>query len=56
MINLASQPAELHFTLEIARAETGLKETIEMVGHVIPETPDNQPEIEHGSNPLNSGS
>jgi hypothetical protein len=36
MINLASQPAEIRFTLEITRAATGLKETVEMVGHVVP--------------------
>jgi hypothetical protein len=42
MINLSAQPAELHFTLEITRAETGLTETVEMVGHVIPAEP--QPE------------
>ena len=36
MTDLVSQPAELHFTLEITRAATGLKETVEMVGHIIP--------------------
>ena len=36
MIELSSQPAELRFTLEITRAATGLTETVEMVGHVVP--------------------
>lgn len=54
MIDLLSQPAELKFTLEITRAATGLKETVEMVGHVIPLPEDNQLEIEDGSNPLDS--
>ncbi len=43
MISLVSQPAELRFTLEITRAATGLTETVEMVGHVIPE-PEPQPQ------------
>lgn len=43
MIELASAPSEVTFTLEITRAATGLTETVELVGHVIePE----QPEIE----------
>jgi hypothetical protein len=37
MPELSGQPAELRFTLEITRAATGLTETVEMVGHVIPE-------------------
>jgi hypothetical protein len=37
MPDLISQPAEIRFTLEITRAATGLKETVEMVGHVIPQ-------------------
>lgn len=37
MIDLATQPAELRFTLEIKRAATGLTETVEMVGHVAPQ-------------------
>lgn len=36
MIELEGQPAELHFTLEITRAATGLTETVEMVGHIVP--------------------
>ena len=39
MIELTSQPAELRFTLEITRAATGLTETVEMVGHVVPPIP-----------------
>ena len=47
MINLGSEPAELRFTLEITRAETGLKETVEMVGHVVP-TETQQPQVSEG--------
>ena len=43
MTDLVSQPAEIRFTLEITRAATGLTETVEMVGHVIPQ-PETQPE------------
>lgn len=51
MADLSTQPAELRFTLEITRKDTGKVETIEMVGHVI-----NQEEEQNGSNTLNSGS
>ena len=37
MINLAGQPAEVRFTIDIVRAETGLTETIEMIGVIQPE-------------------
>jgi hypothetical protein len=40
MINLGSEPAELRFTLEITRAATGLTETVEMVGHIVPTEPE----------------
>ena len=40
MANLNTQPAELRFTVEIKRAETGKTETIDMVGHVNPSEPD----------------
>lgn len=43
MIELAGQPAELRFTLEIKRAATGKTETYAMVGHINP-TPQPQPE------------
>lgn len=43
MTDLTSQPAEIHFTLEITRAATGLTETVEMVGHIAPEP---KPEID----------
>ena len=50
MIDLAGQPAEVHFTIEVKRAATGLTETYQMVGHVVPqpetdvgETDDSQP-------------
>ena len=36
MANLSTQPAELRFTVEIKRAETGKTETVEMVGHIKP--------------------
>jgi hypothetical protein len=34
MANLGGKPGELHFTVTVKRAETGLEETIEMVGVV----------------------
>ena len=37
MIELAGKPAEVHFTIEVKRAATGLTETYQMVGHVVPE-------------------
>ena len=33
---LASNPAELRFTLSIKRADTGITEEVEMVGHIDP--------------------
>lgn len=41
MAELNTQPAELHFTLEIKRAN-GEVETVEMVGHVIPNEEDKE--------------
>ena len=35
MTDLASKPGEVHFTLQITRAATGLVETIPMVGHIV---------------------
>ena len=37
MIELAGQPANIFFTVEITRAATGKTETVEMVGHADPE-------------------
>tara|TARA_R110000868_G_scaffold37524_1_gene132669 strand:+ start:411 stop:566 length:156 start_codon:yes stop_codon:yes gene_type:complete len=51
MPELNTEPAELRFTLEITRKETGKVETVEMVGHIIKEE-----ENKHGSNTLNSSS
>lgn len=51
MINLNTEPAELHFTLEIKRKDTGLVETVQMVGHVI-----KQEEEQNGSDTLDSSS
>ena len=39
MPDLQSQLGELKFTLEIVRGDTGLKETVEMVGIVQHEEP-----------------
>lgn len=47
MVELSGQPAELRFTLEITRAATGITETVEMVGHVIPE-PQPQTQVNEG--------
>lgn len=41
MIELAGQPGELRFTLEITRAATGKTETVEMVGRI-----NNEAEVE----------
>lgn len=49
MAELNTEPAELHFTLEIKRKDTGIVETVQMVGHVI-----KQEENTNGSNTLNS--
>lgn len=49
MAELTTQPAELRFTLEITRKDTGKVETVEMVGHII-----NQEEEQNGSNTLDS--
>ena len=54
MIDLATQPAELRFTLEIKRAATGLTETVEMVGHMQPQAEqpaDPAPQAPDASNP-----
>jgi hypothetical protein len=51
MSDLTTKPAELHFTLEIIRKETGKTEIVEMVGHIIKEE-----ENTNGSNTLNSSS
>ena len=49
MIDLTTQPAELRFTIEIVRAATGKTETVELVGHINQQQPQ---EPTHGSDPL----
>lgn len=39
MADLKGVPGELRFTVEVKRKATGLVETFEMVGHVLPEEP-----------------
>jgi hypothetical protein len=51
--DLNGQAGELRFTLEITRAATGLTETVELIGKIIP---DDNEALTDGSNPLNSGS
>lgn len=53
MLDIAGQPAELRFTLEITRAATGLKETVEMVGYanLTPEQLKQLKESTDGSDP-----
>lgn len=51
MNELNDQPAELKFTLEITRAATGEKETVEMIGTITPPDQEN----ENGSNTQHSG-
>jgi len=54
MIELTGQPAELRFTLEVTRADTGKVETYEMVGHADPEELKKILGAEHGSDTHNS--
>ena len=53
-MNIAGQPAEVRMTLQITRKETGKTETVELVGHVIPEQPQEK-EPEHGDDTQHSG-
>lgn len=55
MIELTTEPAELRFTIQITRKETGEVETYDMVGHVINDNVERREEIENGSNTLDSG-
>jgi hypothetical protein len=52
MAELNGSVGELRFTVEITRKETGKVETVELVGFL-----DEQKlkELDHGSNPLRSG-
>ena len=43
-MELQGQPAEICFTLEVTRAETGKVEVFEMVGHVEPLEPEKETE------------
>lgn len=52
MIELAGQPGELRFTIEITRKATGKTETVELIGHLDDGT---LKEIEHGSDPQHLG-
>jgi len=53
MIELAGQPGELRFTLEITRKETGKTETVELVGYL---DEDKLKELQNGSNTQHLGS
>jgi len=55
MIELQAEKAELRFTLEITRADTGKVETYEMVGHTDPEELQKLLGAEIGCNTLDSG-
>lgn len=55
MIALEGEKAELRFTLEITRADTGKVETFEMVGHTDPEELKKLLGANNGSNTLDSG-
>jgi hypothetical protein len=37
MAELSTEPAELRFTIEVKRAETGEVDVYELVGHILPE-------------------
>ena len=48
-MDLEPKEGELHFTMHIIRAATGVTETHEMVGHVVP-APETKPEgVDHGT-------
>ncbi len=48
MSDLKGQPADVTFTVTVKRAATGIEETYNMVGHILPTE---QPkEIDDGSN------
>lgn len=51
MNKLNTEPAELNFTIEIKRKDTGKVEVVHLVGHII-----KQKENENGSHTLNSSS
>jgi len=52
MIELQGQKAELRFTLEITRKETGKVEQYELIGHL---DADKLKELQNGSNTLDNG-
>ena len=52
MIELQGQKAELRFTLEITRKETGKVEQYELIGHL---DADKLKELQNGSNTLDRG-
>ena len=55
MIDLTTEPAEVHFTVSITRKETGKVETYDMVGHTNPEAIKQLIEEQnHGSHPQHS--
>jgi len=54
MIELQGEKAELRFTIEITRAETGKVETFEMIGHSDPIELAKLLGAEDGSNTLDS--
>jgi hypothetical protein len=57
-MNLVGKPAEVHMTVQITRAATGLTETVELVGRTTVEEAQamniQEQEPNHGSNSLNS--
>ena len=54
MIELQGEKAEIRFTLEIKRADTGKVDTFEMVGHSDPEELKKLLGADNGRNPLDS--
>lgn len=49
MADLSGTPGEIRMTLQIMRKETGKVETVELIGHVLPDEPEK--EKEDGRNP-----
>jgi hypothetical protein len=50
MIALNGTPSQVHFTVTVKRAGTGIEEVYPMVGHILPETETTQEEQDNVSN------
>ena len=55
MSELKGPPGELRMTVTITRKDTGKVETVELVGHAVPEPKQEEKEPQNGSNTHDSG-